>query len=74
MQRGEAEAFVEKKKNISLVHWQNKTYVTVGTDKMNAVLALGNCNRWSAKYKKVPPIPQQKEIQLYNNGMGDVDQ
>ena len=40
---------------------------------MDAVLSIGNCNRWLANHKKVTAIPHPKVIQHYNNGMGDVD-
>ena len=73
VQRGTAEAFVEEKKNLGVVHWQDNSDVIVGTNEVDAVLSIGNCNRWSAKYKKVTAVPQPKVIQHYNNGMGGVD-
>jgi DNA excision repair protein ERCC-6 len=73
VQRGESEIFVDEKKNIAVVHWQDNSDVIVGTNNMESVLGLGNCNRWSAKHKKVANILQPKIIQHYNNGMGGVD-
>ena len=73
VQRGTAEAFVGEKKNLGVVHWQDNSDVIVGTNEVDAVLSIGNCNRWSAKHKKVTAVPQPKVIQHYNNGMGGVD-